>query len=229
MNHLRRPFIRGMNISNELLEREIARAQMLQGNGKSHGSSLADMARIDPATGGLTILQDTVQPQRVIFRPGAPPAAAGPDAGAPPPQGPEALTPGVTELGNLQLLLARAVFLLEEIATTPLGPTPRSFVDRATTTSADYVDVARWDIPQDRRGSLYEVSMVSDTPALAQWRLTVADVVQWADVLLQTALTIPFRDNELPGDASVILQVKSDGATTIVADGSIASTERDPM
>lgn len=71
--------------------------------------------------------------------------------------------------------------------------------------------------------------MVSDTPALAQWRLTVADVVQWADVFLQTALTIPFRDNELPGDASVILQVKSDGATTIVADGSIASTERDPM
>ena len=229
MNQLRRPFIRGLGISQELLEREIARAQMLQENGHGHESGLAEMARIDPLTGGLTILKGTaVQPQRVIFPPGAEPAAAAPDAGAPT-QGPKALTPGVADLGNLELLLARAVFLLEEIATTPLGPTPRSFVDRATTTSADYVDVARWDIPQDRRGSLYEVSMVSDTPALAQWRLTVADVVQWADVFLQTALTIPFRDNELPGDASVILQVKSDGATTIVADGSIAGTERDPM
>lgn len=105
--------------------------------------------------------------------------------------------------------------------------TPRSIAGHVSTTSDEYVEVANWTIPPNQVGQLEELSFTSDEPGVAQWRLTIRGVEQWADLTQQDALNIRFpSNNELNGDEEMKLEVKSDGSTLIDADASISGIER---
>ena len=104
---------------------------------------------------------------------------------------------------------------------------PTSVVGRVSTSSAAYVDLASWVIASDRVGSLQEISISSDNPALAQFLLEIANEEQWRDITLDSPLTIPFRENELSGDTEVVVRVLSDGVTSLTAFASIAGVERE--
>lgn len=144
------------------------------------------------------------------------------------PTDPEAPAPVIPDPTTLLTQLVSLVTELLENLFEKRG-TPRSIVDRESTTSADYQEVVNWTIPADRVGQLDEVSMTSDTPATAQWRLTIAGIEQWADVIVQDPLNIRFpSNNELAGDDEILLEVRSDGVIAIVADGSISGIEKEP-
>lgn len=107
--------------------------------------------------------------------------------------------------------------------------TPRVLVGQRITTSAEYVSVLIWAIPPDRAGQLQEISIRSDTPATAQFRVTIAGVVQFQDALISVPLTSVFpSNNRLAGDETVEIDVQSDGAISITADVTITGVELEP-
>lgn len=204
----RQPFVRGLPNS-QVLEAAIKRAVPL-------GQELdADMELT--ILGRRPVIDDSPPPSETpIPEPGQEPTD--PDAPAP-------------AIPDPTLLLAQLVTLVTQLLDNLFAKpgAPRSVVDRESTTSADFQEVVNWTIPADRIGQLDEVSMTSDTPATALWRLTIAGIVQWSDVLIQDPLNIKFpANNELEGDDEVLLEVRSDGAIAIVADGSISGIEREP-
>ena len=104
----------------------------------------------------------------------------------------------------------------------------RSIVTTLSTLSADYVTVASWTIPPGLVGQLREIAFTSDTPETAQWKLTIGNDTQWTDLVQLNPLSIPFADsNRLQENLEVLLEMKSDGAATIVSDASISGIERD--
>lgn len=107
--------------------------------------------------------------------------------------------------------------------------TPRVLVEQLTTTSDSYVNVLTWTIPPDRVGQLHEISIRSDTPATAQFRVTIANVVQYQDAPLTIPLTSPFpRNNRLDGEQTVEIDVQSDGTISIIADVTLTGIELEP-
>lgn len=107
--------------------------------------------------------------------------------------------------------------------------TPRVLVEQLITTSDSYVSVLVWTIPPDRVGQLHEISIRSDTPATAQFRVTIAGVVQFQDALIAVPLTSPFpTNNRLDGEQTVEIDVLSDGTISIIADVTITGIELEP-
>lgn len=107
--------------------------------------------------------------------------------------------------------------------------TPRSVAGHLSTNSSEYQTVASWAIPTNLVGQLEELSFTSDDPDTAIWRLTIAGVEQWADLTQQDPLNVRFpTNNQLDGDDEVLLEMRSDGATTIDADAAISGMERTP-
>lgn len=122
----------------------------------------------------------------------------------------------------------REISLLTAIGSTtdPAG-TPINRVGRLSTSSNVYADVAIWTVAALFTGDLHEVSMISDDLPSTEFRLEINAVEQFTDLLLQTALSIPWRGNRLVAGAVVRLQARSpDNATAIIADVSISGTER---
>lgn len=105
--------------------------------------------------------------------------------------------------------------------------TPRSIAGHVSTSDSEYIEVANWTIPPNQVGQVEEISFTSDEPGIAQWKLTIRGVEQWADLHQQDALNVRFpSNNELNGDDEMVLEVRSDGATVIDADASISGIER---
>lgn len=208
----REPFVRGLP-SSRVLEREIKRAGVqLNGDGHQADMGLSIIGRrpvIDTSPGPTSV----VEPQAEDVAP-ADPTAPKIDDGIGPFLGAK-LDAVLAELKALNVV-------------PPFNPgTPTSTVGQLSTNSADYVDVASWIIPSDRVGSLQEISISSDNPALAQFLLEIANEEQWRDITLDSPLTIPFRENQLSGDTEVVVRVLSDGTTTFTAFASIAGVERE--
>ncbi len=173
---------------------------------------------------GLTILgrrpiTDTSPGPGSVVEPGA-------DAGPADPTAPK------IDDGTGPFLGAKLDAVLVELRKLNLVPSfkpgnPTSIVGQLSTNAADYVVLASWIIPSDRVGSLQEISISSDNPALAQFLLEIANEEQWRDITLDSPLTIPFRENELSGDTETVVRVHSDGATTLTAFAPIAGVERE--
>lgn len=126
----------------------------------------------------------------------------------------------------------RIVELLTEIAKpSPARPGfPIARAGRVATTSSDYQQLAIWTVSVDRIGELLEVSMVSNTPATAQFQLLFGGIVQFTNLILDAgdgSLTMPFERHELLGNMEIELLVVSDGSVAIIANGTIAGLERD--
>jgi hypothetical protein len=103
---------------------------------------------------------------------------------------------------------------------------PVSRVDRLATNSPAYQEVVSWVVAAGREGDLHEVSLFSTDFARTQFRLTIAGVQQWTDVLVGTSLSIPYRSNRLQAGDQVLLEARSTDGTLVTVDGSISGAER---
>lgn len=111
---------------------------------------------------------------------------------------------------------------------TPPAPAheyPAGAVGRYSGHAAAYQAVATWTVTAARIGELKEISMVTDDYANTTWKLIVGATTVFNDLVIQAPLTLPFFDLRLAAETVVTLYCHSDGATDIVADGSIAGKE----
>lgn len=109
--------------------------------------------------------------------------------------------------------------------TDPTG-TPIAEIGRLSTLVAVYATVASWTVSAGNEGDLHEVAMVTDNFTVTEFRLTIDGAINFADRIIQGALSLPWRTNRLDAAAVVLLEARSDGAITIVVDGSITGAER---
>ena len=104
---------------------------------------------------------------------------------------------------------------------------PISRVDRlATNDAVNYQEVVEWTVAAGKEGDLHEISVFSDDFSKTQLRLFIASVLQWADRVIGTSLSIPYRANRLPAGAQVLLEARSTDGTLVTVDGSISGAER---
>lgn len=141
--------------------------------------------------------------------------------------------PGETPelVSGTDALLGKILDVLQQLVTRLFNEpgTPRSIAGHISSSSTDYETVASWQIPANQIGQLEELSFTSDEPDTATWRLTIAGVVQWADLTQQDPLNVRFpTNNQLGGDDEVLLEMHSDGAITVDADAAISGMERTP-
>lgn len=97
-------------------------------------------------------------------------------------------------------------------------------LEQVSTNSATYQELAKITIT-GKKAYLDEISFYSDTPATAQFRLTIRRDEKFAGKKIQTILDIDGKETDLKKGDIVLLEVKSDGATTIIADGLIQVRE----
>lgn len=100
-----------------------------------------------------------------------------------------------------------------------------SRVGSLTATALTYATVATWTVTSGRSGRLAEISLDSTNFSKTNWQLTIGGVQQWTAFNPRSSLAIPFRDNQLPPDAIVLLEAASTDGTSITAYGSIAGQE----
>ncbi len=105
--------------------------------------------------------------------------------------------------------------------------TPIARSDRLSTTSATYGTVVSWTVAASTEGNLTEVALTVDNFGATQWRLSIGGVVQFTDRLYSVPVALPWGGNVMAAGTIVLLEARSpDGATAIVADGTITGTER---
>lgn len=112
----------------------------------------------------------------------------------------------------------------------PVVPTaenevPAGQVGRYTGTSASYQTVAAWTVTAAKTGRLSEVSLRTSNYAKSTWKLVIGATTFMTDKVVGGALTLDFGGLALAAAAVVTLSVKSDGSTSITADGSIVGKE----
>lgn len=96
--------------------------------------------------------------------------------------------------------------------------------EQVSTSSNTYQEVAKW-IVSKNKGYLDALCFYSDTPAIAQWELKIKGDTIFTNKKIQTALSVDIPDIDLKEGDVIIINVKSDGATTIVGDGLIQGRE----
>lgn len=131
--------------------------------------------------------------------------------------------------GDGKPILPNGVFvLIPEFEEETLGAVKSKLIikpEQISTNSATYQEVAKWTI-STKKAYLDALAFDSDTPATAQYRLTVNGVIIFADKKLQNILDIDIPENyDLRKANEILIEVKSDGATTIVVDGLIQGRE----
>lgn len=101
---------------------------------------------------------------------------------------------------------------------------PIAKLNRYAGASINYQTIASWTVTSGRKGTLGEVSMVSDNYAATRFRLTIGGVEQFTEQQLPAVLSLPFPRNELQAGSVVIIEARSTGVA-IVANGSITGKE----
>jgi len=105
------------------------------------------------------------------------------------------------------------------------GGKPVAEINRYSGNLTDYQTVVSYTVAAGRTGLLFEVSMVTDQFTKTQFKLTVAGVVLFQDIIIQAPLSLPFPPAELAAGNIVLLECKSTDGTAIVVDGSITGSE----
>jgi len=114
------------------------------------------------------------------------------------------------------------IVTIEIVEGTPTVPTPATEVPIASygsvsTSSATYQTVKSWTVTSGKMGILRAVEMACDNYSVAVWRLTVAGTTVFEDITLPESFTKGFPDLKLAETMQVLLEVKSNGTTTISA------------
>jgi hypothetical protein len=130
---------------------------------------------------------------------------------------------------NLQLALRDALNnALSDPLTGLAGGTPVSKVSSwSGNDSAAYHDVVSWTVGAGKTGELSEIGLISNNLPKTYWRLSIAGVEQFTDLILQFPVSQPFpRGNRLAAGEVVLVQAKSVDGATVNAQGTIVGSER---
>ena len=92
---------------------------------------------------------------------------------------------------------------------------------RLTTSSASYGTVVSYTVPANNAAVLKGLEIICSNYTLGQFRVTIAGVVKFTDKYLQAPFNPAFPDVNLKAGDVVLIEAKSDGATSINVDGAI--------
>ena len=98
-------------------------------------------------------------------------------------------------------------------------------LDRLTTSSATYGTVVSYTVPASKVAELSGLELMASNYTLAQFRVTIAGEVKFTDKYLQAPFNPVFPDVNLKAGDVVLIEAKSDGATSITVDGAIDGKE----
>jgi len=124
------------------------------------------------------------------------------------------------------LLTQVGITLGEEVkAPSSVTEVARTVLGRLTTTSSDYGTVVTYTVPAATVFVMSAIEVACSNYIVAQFRLTIAGVEQFAGKSLQTTFNPTYALVNLAADAVVLLEAKSDGSTSIDVDGAIEGKE----
>lgn len=98
-------------------------------------------------------------------------------------------------------------------------------LDRLTTSSAVYATVVSYTVPAAKAAELSALEIAASDYTLAQFRVTIAGEVKFTDKKVQTTFNPTFPEVNLKAGDVVLIEAKSDGATSITVDGAIEGKE----
>ena len=102
-------------------------------------------------------------------------------------------------------------------------PKPRAASQATALTT--YVTMLTWNVVSGVNASLREISLDSDNFPKTKFRVTIGGITYFGDVILRSALTIPFPKNNMPPGTVVNLDVASTDGTSVTAYGSMGGVE----
>lgn len=104
---------------------------------------------------------------------------------------------------------------------------PRANVFRLITVdTVNYGTVVSVTVGSGNVGDLHEISMFTDDFTETQFRVTIAGVVQFADRVIGTTLSLPWRANRLVAGDVILLEARSVTGVSVTVDGAITLAER---
>ncbi|MBA7601994.1 hypothetical protein ES703_09079 [subsurface metagenome] len=107
----------------------------------------------------------------------------------------------------------------------PAHETAITRLDRKSPATTTYVTVVSWTVSPTKIGILRFVEFESDDYEHTRFRLTIAGVEQFKDMVIGAALTLEWPDVKLAAGAVVLLEASSTDTTTVNVDGDILGKE----
>jgi len=98
-------------------------------------------------------------------------------------------------------------------------------LDRYSGSDTTYQTLVSWVVASGKKGSLKEISMLSDNFDKTYFRLRIGGETKFEDKQIQSPLTLSFPDNELDEGTEVLLECKSTDGSVITVDGTIIGKE----
>ena len=98
-------------------------------------------------------------------------------------------------------------------------------LDRWTGSAAAYQTVVTYTVPADKTFILSAIEMACSDYSVAQFRITIAGVIKFADKSLQTTFNPILADVNLSAGQIVLIEARSDGSTSINVDAAIEGKE----
>lgn len=97
---------------------------------------------------------------------------------------------------------------------------------RVTSDTVNYTTVVSVTVSAGQQGDLHEVSFFSDDFTETQFRLTIAGVQNFTDLVIGTSLSLPWRANRLAAGDVILLEARSVTGVSVTVDGAITLSQR---
>ncbi len=107
----------------------------------------------------------------------------------------------------------------------PLHEKAITRLDRKSPDSTTYVTVVEWTVTPTTMGILRFVEFMTDDYEHTRFKLTIAGVEQFKDMVIGASLTLEWPDVKLAAGAQVLLEASSTDTTTVNVDGDILGKE----
>ncbi len=125
------------------------------------------------------------------------------------------------------VLLIQIGITLDQDVVPPSAVTHKAIIalDRWTGSDATYNTVVSYTVPVGKSFELEGLEIAASDYTLAQFRVTIAGVEQFADKYRQTSFSPRVGGPPLKAGDVVLIEAHSDGATSIDVDGAIEGKE----
>ncbi|MBA7602862.1 hypothetical protein ES703_09958 [subsurface metagenome] len=112
----------------------------------------------------------------------------------------------------------------------PVPPAPAhekaiTKLNRKPIAAMAYAEVVSWTVDDETIGVLRFVEFETDDYEKTRFRLTIAGVLQFTDIQIESSLTLEWPDVTLAAGDEVLLEAMSSDATPINVDGDILGKE----
>lgn len=116
--------------------------------------------------------------------------------------------------------------MAKEVVMTLSGGTPKAGLDSLTTSSLTYGEVASWTVTTGSKGSLCEISIVTDNYRKTYWQLTIGGVVQFTNQTIPQPLTFAWPSgNDIESETEILVEAASTDGAEVTAWASMTMKE----